>query len=54
MDKLYAFIDEFESFGFDFSTPSNTTHFIISAIIVREKYLNEVYSETGIIRKKYL
>ena len=32
----YAFIDEFGAFGFDFSNPGCSSHFIITAIVVNE------------------
>lgn len=49
----YAFIDEFGAFGYDFSSPGCTTHFIISAIIVDENDLQTVSDGVDAIRHKH-
>lgn len=36
MEREYAFIDEYGNFGWDLENPSVTTHYIITAIIVKE------------------
>lgn len=49
----YAFVDEFGAFGYDFSNPGCTTHFIISAIIVDEDDLRTVADGVEAIRQKH-
>ena len=48
-----AFVDEFGAFGFDFSNPGCTTHFIITAIVVDENNLGIVADGVEYVRKKY-
>mgnify|MGYP001083551190 CR=1 FL=1 len=36
MEREYAFIDEYGNFGWDLENPSVATHYIITAIIVKE------------------
>ena len=49
----YAFIDEFGAFGFDFSNPGCSSHFIITAIVVNEDDLPIVADGIESVRKKY-
>lgn len=49
----YAFIDEFGAFGYDFSNPGCSTHFIITAIIVDDDKLSIVANGVESIRKKF-
>lgn len=39
MERMYAFTDEYGAFGYDLDNPSVSTHFIITAVIVRESDL---------------
>lgn len=39
MEKVYAFTDEYGAFGWEIDNPSVSTHFIITAIIVKESDL---------------
>ena len=36
MEREYAFIDEYGNFGWNLENPSVKTHYIITAIIVKE------------------
>ena len=40
LDRVYAFTDEYGSFGWSIDNPDVSTHFIITAIIVRESDLD--------------
>lgn len=53
MDNVYAFIDEAGGFGFDFEKAKTTTHFVVSAVIIPEKVLQELETNVETIRKKY-
>lgn len=53
MERIYAFTDEFGSFGWDFEKENVSTHFIIAAIIVKESELNSLRLEVEEIRKHY-
>lgn len=50
---MYAFVDEFGAFGFDFENTGCSSHFIISAIIVNEQDLDVVSQGVENIRRKY-
>ena len=52
-EKLYAFIDEFGAYGFDFEKENVSTHFIVTAAIVNESEKHSVVSNVEAIRKKY-
>lgn len=52
-EKLYAFIDEFGAYGFDFEKENVSTHFIVTAAIVNESEKQSVVSNVEAIRKKY-
>lgn len=53
MERIYAFTDESGAFGWDFNKPGVSTHFVITAIIVRESKLFELRDSIEDIRKKY-
>ena len=53
MERIYAFTDESGAFGWDLDNPNVSTHFVITAIIVKENNLNELHEEVEKIRKKY-
>lgn len=36
MERIHAYIDESGAYGFDFSKEANSTHFIITAVTVKE------------------
>lgn len=42
MEKIHVFLDEAGAFGFDFSKPNCSSHFIIVAALVNESQLNAV------------
>lgn len=53
MERLYAFTDEYGAFGWDIENPDVSTHFIISAVIVKESEL-QIYTEGAeVIRQRY-
>lgn len=49
----YAYIDEFGSFGFDFSKEGTSKYFILSAVIVKSENLSELNDSISLLRKKY-
>ena len=53
MERVYAFTDEYGAFGWNIDNPSVSTHFIITAIIVKESNLDEYTSMAENIRQKY-
>lgn len=53
MERVYAFTDEYGAFGWEIDNPSVSTHFIITAIIVKESNLNEYTEKAEAIRKKH-
>lgn len=53
MEKIYAFTDEYGSFGWNFDKPDVSTHFIITAIIIEKANLNRVRNEAEAIRKRF-
>ena len=53
MERVYAFTDEYGAFGWNIDNPSVSTHFIITAIIVKESNLDEYTSMAESIRQKY-
>lgn len=53
MEKIHVFLDETGAFGFDFSKPNCSSHFIIVAVLVNESQLNTVTDSMESIRKKY-
>ena len=53
MEKVYAFTDEYGAFGWEIDNPSVSTHFIITAIIVKESDLADFTQKSEILRKKH-
>lgn len=53
MEKIYAFTDEYGAFGWDFSKEGVSTHFIITAIIVKEQDVDSLKDSVELVRKKY-
>lgn len=51
MEKVYAFTDESGAFGWEIENPSVSTHFIITAIIVKESDLADFAQKSEILRK---
>lgn len=52
MERVYAFMDEYGAFGWNIANPSVSTHFIITAIIVKESNLEEFREKAEVLRKK--
>ncbi len=50
---IKAYIDEFGSYGFDFNNEGNTTHFILSAIVIKNSEVPELETKVEEIRKTY-
>lgn len=53
MERMYAFMDEYGAFGWDIDNPSVSTHFIITAIIVKESDLEKFEAEAEKLRRKH-
>ena len=53
MEKVYAFTDESGSFGWDLENKSTSTHFIITAIIVKESDVDKVRTAVAEIQNRY-
>ncbi len=53
MGRIYAFTDESGAFGWDLDNPNVSTHFIISAILVKKSNLFEVKTKVEEIRKRH-
>lgn len=53
MERVYAFTDEYGAFGWDIDNPSVSTHFIITAIIVKESELECFRQKAEELRKKH-
>ena len=53
MERVYAFTDESGVFGWDLDNPSVSTHFIISAIIVEERNIDDVRVGIEDIARKF-
>ena len=51
--RKYAFVDEFGSFGYQFDKPNVSTHFIVTAIIVEEKDVDNLYQAVEDIRRRH-
>ncbi|MDQ0253431.1 hypothetical protein J2S74_000803 [Evansella vedderi] len=52
-EKTFAFVDEFGNFGFDFEEQNVSSHFIVTAILVKEKDLEDLHSQVEDIGKRY-
>ena len=53
MELVYAFTDEYGAFGWDIENPSVSTHFIITAIIVKASDLDSFAQQAEVLRKKH-
>lgn len=53
MERVYAFTDEYGAFGWDIDNPSVSTHFIITAIIVKESEVECFTQKAEALRKKH-
>ena len=53
MAHVHAFIDEYGAFGWEINNPSVSTHFIITAIIVKDSELQLFEEKAEDLRKKY-
>ena len=53
MEREYAFTDEYGNFGWDIDNPTVSSHYIITAIIVKESDLDTYTTMAETIRKKY-
>lgn len=53
MEKIYAFTDESGSFGWELDNENTSTHFIITAIIVKESDVDTVRTAVAGIRDRY-
>lgn len=53
MERYYAFTDEYGAFGWNIDNPTVSTHFIITAIIVKESDLEKYTQMAENLRKKY-
>ncbi len=42
MERIHAYIDGSGAYGFDFSKEANSTHFIITAVTVKESDIPQV------------
>ncbi|MCI1682909.1 MAG: DUF3800 domain-containing protein [Bacteroides sp.] len=52
MDKMFAYLDECGAYGFNFSTKSNSTKFIVVAVLVKETDVDSVKNALSIIREE--
>lgn len=53
MERIYAFTDESGAFGWDLNNPNVSTHFVISAIIVKDSDLVNLKADVENIRRKH-
>lgn len=53
MERVYAFTDESGSFGWNLENNSTSTHFIITAIIVKESDIDSVRATVAEIQNRY-
>lgn len=53
MERVYAFTDEYGAFGWDIDNSSVSTHFIITAIIVKESEVECFTQKAEALRKKH-
>ena len=52
MERIYAFTDESGSFGWNFDNETVSTHFIVSAIVVKESELENLRNKVEAVRTK--
>ena len=53
VERVYAFTDESGAFGWDIENPNVSTHFIITAIIVKGPDLEGFTQKAEALRKKH-
>lgn len=53
MERVCAFTDEYGAFGWNINNPSVSTHFIITAIIVKESAVECFTQKAEALRKKH-
>lgn len=53
MERVYAFTDESGSFGWDLENKNTSTHFIITAIIVKESDIDKVRTAVADVQNRY-
>lgn len=53
MKNIVAYIDEFGNSGLDFDNTQNSTHFIVTAILVEKENISSIESSLNAIRTKY-
>lgn len=53
MERVFAFTDEYGSFGWKLDSPDVSTHFIITSIIIEESKIDEVRKKAEEIRKHF-
>lgn len=53
MDRIFAYLDESGAYGFDFSHQGNSTHFIVTAVTVKEKDVPFVEKEVLRIKDQF-
>lgn len=53
MERIYAFTDEYGAFGWNIENPNVSTHFIISAVLVKESDLEQFRAGAEVIRNKH-
>lgn len=53
MERIFAFTDEYGAFGWEIEDPNVSTHFIISAVLVKEGDLDAFRTDAEAIRKRY-
>lgn len=53
MERVYAYTDEAGNSSFEFDKPDNSTHFIVTSILVKESKIDEVVSKVEAVRKQY-
>ena len=53
IERVYAFTDEYGAFGWKIDNPSVSTHFIITAIIVKEQDVDNAKVQVETIRKRF-
>lgn len=51
--RMYGFLDEFGNFGFDFDKEHVSSHFIVTAVLVREDHIDELEIQVNKLRDTY-
>lgn len=53
MERVFAFTDEYGSFGWRLDSPDVSTHFIITSIIIEESKVDDVRNQADDIRRRF-